>query len=256
MSGSLSELVSVGYRAGEKQILRDISFSLQPGDFCLIFGSNGAGKTTLLRIMAGLLRNHTGQVRLRGQEVGGMSWRRLAQTRAYLGQSDEFSLPLSVRDVLVSGRYAYSGAFSAQSAQDQERISWAVDLFGLGPFLDLDIRLLSGGERKRVLIASAFVQDVEMVFLDEPLNFLDPSGANQVLRLLRDLNRTGRTIIVVSHALELFFPYINRMVALKNGQLLHAGAQAFRPDLFRQVYGVEYKQVAVGAGSLLYWHEP
>lgn len=245
----------IGFEIRGRPILRRLSMNLQAGEFCLIFGPNGAGKTTLLRIMAGLLASHSGTVRIAGSDTKRMSRRQLALKRAYLGQSDEFALPLTVREVLETGRFAYRSPFAALSANDRACIEEVVDRFALARLLDHDIRLLSGGERKRALIASALVQDVPLICLDEPLNFLDPAGAREVLALLAEMHRDGRTVVVVSHALELFFPLADSLAALKGGELVYAGKKKIAPDLFRAIYGVGYGTVTVGSRTLLYWNE-
>lgn len=249
------ELKGVGLQANGQWLLQKISLALPAGSFFLLFGANGAGKTSLLRVLAGLQPGFTGTVHLDGRDLRLLGWRELARFRAYVSQSDEFSLPISAREVLSASRYARRSPLAGPTRIDTERIDEVAARFGLCAYLDRDVRLLSGGERKRVLLASALVQDVPLVCLDEPLNSLDPGGIGEVLSMLRSFRNEGRTIIVVSHQLDVFFPLADYMAALKKGRLAYFGEKRFLPALLREVYGVGAQQVSAGGRTVVCWDE-
>jgi iron complex transport system ATP-binding protein len=240
---------------GRRPILQEIDFAIAANDFVLIFGANGAGKSTLLRTLAGLLPPSKGEIRLAGRSMDRYSRRELATRLSYLPQSDDFELPLLVADILQAGRYPYRSPFKGFSADDRRAIAAGVLEFGLDGLLQRNIQTLSGGERKKVLLASAFVQDVPLILLDEPLSFLDPGSAARLVGALDRLRRQGRTIVVVSHEVERFFPHANKILALKEGRQCYFGSRVFSPDLLREVYGVAFQSVRAGNKEHLFVDE-
>jgi len=165
---------NLSHRIGKKQILKNLEFSLAANDFVLIFGPNGAGKSTLLKLMAGIIAAEHGGIFIGQENILHYSKKKLATQIAYLPQFDEFNLPLLVKDILLSGRYPYQSFFRKYSRQDYEIFEKTVERFALADYLDRNMQTLSGGERKKVLLASAFIQDVPLILLDEPLNFWIP----------------------------------------------------------------------------------
>jgi ABC-type cobalamin/Fe3+-siderophores transport system ATPase subunit len=240
---------------GRKAVLHDLDFSVHENDFVLIFGPNGAGKSTLLKLLAGILSATEGDIFIGRKNILQYSKKELARQIAYLPQFDEFNLPLLVRDILLSGRYPYQSFFRKYSCRDLELFAQTVERFALEEYVDRNIQTLSGGEKKKVLLASAFIQDVPLILLDEPLNFLDPASALQVIKMLREMHKQGKTILLVSHLLQHFFPEANKMLALKNGKLAYFGAREFSAPLFRDIYQVSLKRVFADEKEIIYLDE-
>jgi ABC-type cobalamin/Fe3+-siderophores transport system ATPase subunit len=245
----------VCHTLGRKPVLHDLDFSVHENDFVLIFGPNGAGKSTLLKLLAGIFSATEGDIFIGRKNILHYSKKELARQIAYLPQFDEFNLPLLVRDILLSGRYPYQSFFRKYSCRDLELFAQTVERFALEEYVDRNIQTLSGGERKKVLLASAFIQDVPLVLLDEPLNFLDPASALQVIKMLREMHKQGKTILLVSHLLQYFFPEANKMLALKNGKLAYFGAREFSAPLFRDIYQVSLKRVFADEKEIIYLDE-
>jgi iron complex transport system ATP-binding protein len=245
----------LAHAIGAKTVLKNIDFSLNENDFVLIFGPNGAGKSTLLKLLAGILTAQQGEIFIGRKNIRHYSKKELASQVAYLPQFDEFTLPLLVRDILLSGRYPYGSVFRKYSRRDHELFDKTVERFALADYVDRNMQTLSGGERKKVLLASAFIQDVPLILLDEPLNFLDPASAMQVIKMLREMHEQGKTIVLVSHLLQYFFPQANKMLALKNGAMRYFGAKIFSADLFHDIYQVTLKRVLIGNQEIIYIHE-
>lgn len=249
------EIEKLNFRIRDKVILRDINLKILPGDFWLIFGPNGAGKTTLFRIICGLIMNYRGDIRVFSKNIKTESRKNLAKKMAYLPQFDEFSLPLSVREILLSGRYPYTSFFRDYSTNDYAILNEAVEQFGLGDFLNRDINTLSGGERKKVMLASAFIQDVSIILLDEPFTFLDPRSASNLKKLLANLNSQGKTLVVISHQIETLFPLVNKTAALKDGELVYSGQRKFDPAMLKQIYGIRFNQTSANNREIIYIDE-
>jgi len=245
----------VCHSLGRKPVLDDLNFSVAENDFVLIFGPNGAGKSTLLKLLSGILATRGGTVFINGKNILHYSKKELATQIAYLPQFDEFNLPLLVRDVLLSGRYPYGSFFRKYSGRDHEIFAKTVERFALQEYVERNIQTLSGGERKKVLLASAFIQDVPLILLDEPLNFLDPASTLQVIKMLREMHSQGKTVLLVSHLMQHFFPEANKMLALKNGKLKYYGAREFSAQLFHDIYQVSVQHVFAGDREIIYLDE-
>ncbi|MBN2400651.1 ABC transporter ATP-binding protein [candidate division KSB1 bacterium] len=245
----------VSYQIGNKSILQNVDFSLNENDFLLIFGPNGAGKSTILKLMAGILTTKQGGIFIGRKNILLCSKKELATHVAYLPQFDEFNLPMLVKDILLSGRYPYGSLFKKYSRRDYELFDKTVERFELADFVDRNMLTLSGGERKKVLLASAFIQDVPLILLDEPLNFLDPSSAIQVVKMLKEMHEQGKTILLVSHLIQYFFPIANKMLALKNGQTQYFGEKRFSASLFHDIYQVSVKRLMIDSKEIIYIHE-
>ena len=245
----------LSHAIGCKSILTDLNFSIAENDFVMIFGPNGAGKSTLLKLLAGMLAATQGDIFIGRKNILRYAKKELARQVAYLPQFDEFSLPLLVRDVLMSGRYPYGSLFKKYSLQDYCLVEQTIERFALRDFVDRNMQTLSGGERKKVMLASAFIQDVPIVLLDEPLNFLDPASALQVIKMLGEMHASGKTIVLVSHLLQYSFPQANRMLALKNGAMHYFGEKIFSAPLFRELYQVKIERAFIENREIIYVNE-
>jgi iron complex transport system ATP-binding protein len=245
----------LSYSIGEKPILQEIDFSVRENDFILIFGRNGAGKSTLLKALAGIVPAQKGFVAIQGKNTHDYSRRELATMLSYLPQFDEFVLPMLVKDILLSGRYPYRSLFQKFSHCDHAKFQEAVEYFSLAELVNRNILTLSGGERQKVMLATALIQDVPIILLDEPMNFLDPASIFQMIKMLRGLHGMGKTILLVSHLIEYFFPYVNKLLALESGKKYYFGDKKFSPDLFKAIYQVEYKRFFVENREILFVNE-
>jgi len=249
------EVIGLLHSAGERLILQELDFSIKKNDFVLIFGQNGAGKSTLLRILAGIIPAGAGKILINGKNIVHYSKREIATLLSYLPQSDEFSLPILVKDILLAGRYPYRSFFKKLSDRDREIFAEGVERFGLGDLLQRNMQTLSGGERKKVLLATAFIQDVPLILLDEPVNFLDPGSTVQLIKMLKNLHESGKTILLVSHEIERFFPSANKMLALKNGRMSYFGKKMFSPELFQEVFQVDFQRTFFGSKEIIFVNE-
>ena len=232
------EIRDVGLKIRGRAILESVNLDISPGDFWLIFGPNGAGKTTLFKIVTGMVEAGTGTVRVAGKELKNHTRRSLAREISYLPQFDEFNLPVTVRDILLAGRYPYAPWWQGYLPSDIEKMETAARQLGLEDFLQRDINTLSGGERKMVMLASAFIQDVSTILLDEPYTFLDPRAIFLLNEKLQQLNEQGKTMVVISHQIDLIHPLASKMAAFKNGRLHFSGDWVYDPVLFEKTYGV------------------
>ena len=179
--------------------LEDVSLRIETGDYVAITGPSGSGKTTLMKILGCLDRPSAGHYRLDGIDVAGLTPDQMAGIRnrvlGFLFQSFVL-LPQSTALENVEMPLAYAGV---RAAERRRRAREALARFGLADREDHRPARLSGGEQQRVAIARAVVNQPRLLLADEPTGSLDAASANEVLRLFDELNRSGVTIVVVTH---------------------------------------------------------
>src|SRR6185295_1240557 len=169
---------NITFRVGNKPLLADISVSFAPAKLHLIVGPNGAGKSTLIKVLARLLRPQVGKVEYEGIDAGYVSEAELAKRRAVLSQAVEVAFPLTVRELVMMGRYPHFGGRPGPA--DEQIVDEAMAHFDVTEFSSRDYQTLSGGERQRVNFARVLTQlwrdgssaACRYLFLDEPLTFL------------------------------------------------------------------------------------
>jgi iron complex transport system ATP-binding protein len=234
--------------------LHGVSLEVPPGDLVGILGPNGSGKTTLLRLLGGLLTPASGRVMIDGRDLTRIPRREVAKRIAVVPQETRLSFEYSVLEVVLMGRYPHLGTFELESQQD---LAIAREALAATGTLSLGGRLfptLSGGEKQRVIIASALAQSAGLMLLDEPTTALDPGYQIEIATLLRRLNaERGVTMAVATHDLNLAAGLCRRLVLLRKGRVLAAGAtdQVLTRESVRALYDVEADvQFHAGAGHL------
>ena len=198
--------VTLGY--GRLVVLRDISFTIPPGDFLGLVGPNGSGKTTIVRALLGTLPPLAGTVTVApGLRFG------------YVPQREQidYDYPLTALDVVLMGRYDRIGLGKRPGKADREAALQALAQVGIPDLAGRRLRELSGGQRQRTLVARALAGQPNILVLDEPTSGLDLVSTTQILGLVRDLHeRSGITVLMVSHALNEVANYVER-IALVSG---------------------------------------
>jgi iron complex transport system ATP-binding protein len=223
-----------------RKLLDDINFSINTGEVVGLLGANGSGKTTLMRCLFGGLRNFSGTVYLNDQKTSTLSPRQRALIVAAVTQEMPADFQLSVRSVIATGRTPHQHWFTGNDSNGPAIINNAIQHFNLEPFLDRDISELSGGERKRVMICRAIVQQPQLMILDEPCNHLDIEHQLSLMELLRELPVSS---LVSLHDFPLAARYCDRILMLQNGRLVAQGrpAEVLTSKLFESVFNVQAK---------------
>jgi iron complex transport system ATP-binding protein len=210
-------------RLGSTQALKDVSL-LVPAGWTAIVGPNGAGKSTLLRVLAGLQRADSGEVRLHGKPLAQWPARERAMQMAWLAQQGETRGDLNVRELVHLGRLPRLGLFAAPSAHDEARVDQAMQDAECTEWQQRSLHELSGGERQRVLLARALAVDAPLLMLDEPTTHLDPPHQVALVRLLQRQVRAGVTVLSVLHDLSLAL-LADRLVVMERGRIAALGAR-------------------------------
>ncbi|EPX75488.1 ABC transporter ATP-binding protein [Salipiger mucosus] len=220
------EITDLGYRAGDTEILRDVSLRLEPGGITALIGPNGAGKSTLLHCIAGLLPGPSGRVTIDGLDPMTAPARDRARRVALLQQSPTVVSRLRVQELVSFGRWPHHQG--RPGPEDREQVARALADFALEELADRPLDTLSGGQRQRAFIAMTHAQDTPWVLLDEPLNALDPRHARDLMARLHHLSRDGsRSIVIVLHDINAAAGWADRIVAMKDGRVeAHDSASA------------------------------
>ena len=227
---------------GSPEVLKDVSFSLEPGNLLAILGNNGAGKSTLLKCFNHILRPDSGQVLLDGENLLTRSAREVAKQVAFVSQSIP-GTRMTVHDAVMLGRRPYMKWGFRET--DHQIVHRAMDRLGVenlrGRFLDQ----LSGGERQKVMLARALAQEPKVLLLDEPTSALDIQNQYAVLKLVREICHTDHmTAVVVIHDLNLALRFCDRFLLLKDGQVYDHGDHSILDSAaLKAVYGVDAQVV-------------
>jgi iron complex transport system ATP-binding protein len=219
--------ISFAYvRSGAAQrVLDGVSLEVGRGSVVGLLGPNGSGKTTLLRILAGVLQPQSGTVTIDRRPIAQMTRRDLARRVAVVPQETHSTFDFSVMDMVLMGRYPHLGAFELEGPGDQAIARDALAATGTEALETRPFGTLSGGEKQRVVIASALAQASDMLLLDEPTAALDLGYQFEITALLRRLNaERGTTMIVSTHDLNLAAALCERVVLLKQGRVVAHGA--------------------------------
>jgi energy-coupling factor transport system ATP-binding protein len=201
-------------------VLRGVNLVVPQGQFLALVGANGSGKTTLVKHFNGLLRPGRGQVRVGGQDAAGRSIGELARRVGFLFQHPEHQIfsPTVYQELAFGPENLGLSPDAVES-----HVEAALARFDLSGVADQPPAILSYGLRRRVTLASLAAADPSVLVLDEPTVGLDASGRQQTLNWLAELHAAGRTIILVTHDMTLVGEYAERLVVLRNGQVLADG---------------------------------
>ena len=221
--------------------LRDVSVRIAPGSLTGLLGPNGCGKTTLLRLLSGVLKPELGSVRLGDREIRTLSPRALAQQIAVVPQETHPAFDFTVMEMVLMGRHPHLGAFQLEGPADIAIAREAMTATGITHLAGRAYMTLSGGEKQRVVIASALAQQPKVLLLDEPTASLDLGYQLEIASLLKQLNRErGVTMVLATHDLNLAASVCDTLVLVREGRVLMQGAarEVLTSSTVEQLYGV------------------
>jgi len=228
---------SVSWSVESQKIVDTITMSAANGELVGLLGPNGSGKSSLLRTIYRLVKPDAGSIHLDEDDVWQLSARDAARRMAVVTQEHTGDFDFSVFEIVLMGRNPHKGMFDRDTDNDFQLVQDALQRVDMTSFAQRSFLTLSGGEKQRVLIARALVQQARFLVLDEPTNHLDIHYQLSILELVRQV---GVTTIAALHDLNLAAYYCDRLYVLKQGQVVKSGTpeQVLQPDLIRAVYGV------------------
>lgn len=236
------------YSGSGPEILKGISFSVEADDFYAIIGPSGAGKSTLIRCINRLVEPRSGEIKLYGQDIVGMSRRNLRGLRRNIGMIfQEFNLinRMSVMDNVLSGRLGYVGntraLFRLFSKDDIARALSMLDRVGLTDHVDKRADELSGGQRQRVGIARALMQDPKLLLVDEPTSALDPKISREVMGLIKEIAAEFSVPVLCNiHDVQLAMEFCNKIIGLQDGVMMFNGpTETMDQSKLDEIYAME-----------------
>lgn len=216
--------LSKHYEAGATA-LRDVSLEVERGEFVFLTGPSGAGKTTLLRLLLRQEVPTSGQILVNGRDLSSLPASKVPELRRSMGAVfQDFKL---IRRKSALENVAYVLNVAGIPREEQKRRAYlALKGVGLQHRLHVPAPALSGGEQQRVAIARAVVNEPELLLADEPTGSLDPDLALEIMRLFREINARGTTVVVATHDRELIRRMQRRTILLDHGRLASAGASS------------------------------
>ncbi len=219
-------------------VLWDITLSIPPGNLVGIIGPNGAGKSTLIKAAMNIIQPISGKVEFFGADLKSQRSR-----VAYVPQREsvDWDFPITVRDLVLMGRYGRLGMLRWPRKADVEAAEYYLSLVDLSGFADRQISQLSGGQQQRAFLARALLQEADLYFMDEPFAGIDLASETVIINLLRGLRERGKTILLVHHDLNSVDKYFDWLVIL-NLRLIACGETkaVFNPTNLNQAYGKSY----------------
>jgi len=232
--------LSAGY--GAETIVRDASFEVQTGERLAIIGPNGAGKSTLLKAVLGLIKPSAGSVRFLNRGFGAVR-----QHVAYVAQADEIDwrFPGKVRDLVAMGRAVHLGITGRLTATDWRAVDRALGSLNIAHLADRPLSDLSGGQRRRVLLARALVQDPQVLIMDEPFQAIDVSTREALIDVLDAFQAEGKTAVIVHHNLGDVQALFDRAVLI-DGTVASVGSpqEVMASPAFAAAFGAVHQNAA------------
>ena len=243
------DIRGLDFSYGAQRVFSDVSLSVSSGDVVCLMGPNGCGKTTLLDTVMALKKPQAGEILMDGRQVGAYKRHELARKIAYVPQIHDITFPYTVREVVLMGRTAYTGAFGKPSREDEAICDDALRRIGIAHFAEKPYSRLSGGEIKLVLLARALGQSTPMMLLDEPTAHLDYKNELMFLEtVVAQCRAGGLTVILSTHAPDHAFYLASkglavRAVMMARGRLQCCGEpdDVITSENIRAVYGVHAK---------------
>ncbi len=242
MNDPVIDVQNLDFAYNNHLILENVNLKVRLGDFLAILGPNGGGKTTLIKILLGILPFQQGKVTVLGRKPGKAA-HRIGYVPQNVTGSDKF--PVNVLDVVIMGRLGFLGRFRKYSAEDYAMATRALEQVEMSGLEKHIIGNLSGGQRQRVFIARALACDPEILFLDEPTASVDQPFHSKLYQLLYDLNKAGKTIVVISHDLSVLSSHA-KSVACVNKNLYFHDSSEISQETLEKAYHCPVELIAHG----------
>lgn len=208
------------------EVLKDISFSVEKGELCALFGPNGTGKTTLLKCIARLLNYKKGNMFVENENINRKKATEIAKLIAYVPQEHKPPFPYLVKEIVLMGRTPHLGGTFGPSERDTRAAIEAIEMIGIADIADRPYTALSGGQRQLVLLARALAQGTKILLLDEPTSNLDFQNQIKIWRIIKELTRNGVTALTCTHDPNHVMWFCDKVIVLGSDGIVASGSPA------------------------------
>jgi len=229
--------LSFGYHT--TPVLQNISFQVNPGRLCALFGPNGSGKTTLFKCCLNFLKFNEGVVQINGQNAQKNSVKEMAKIVAYVPQEHKSPFPYTVKEVVLMGRTPHMNGALGIKEEDKHVVVDVLEKLDILSLANRRYNELSGGQRQMVLLARALTQQTELIFLDEPAASLDFKNQLLIWQVLRTLVQQGKTVFVCTHDPNHVLWFCDQVIVLNQGQIIADGQpkHSLNEHTLQKLYG-------------------
>ncbi|WP_408958801.1 metal ABC transporter ATP-binding protein [Natrinema sp. 74] len=234
---TVADLENVTFAYGEQPAVKDVSLTVEDGDFLGLIGPNGSGKTTLLHLMLGLRSPDSGSIELFGEPVDDFDD---GERIGYVSQqatSGGGSMPVTVREAVTMGRFAHAG-HGRLTDEDRAAVDSALETVDITELADRQLNQLSGGQRQRAYIARALASEADLLALDEPTVGVDAESRDAFYQLLESLNEDGIAIVLIEHDIGVVTDRATRIACINTELYHHGDTESFvESDALTEAYG-------------------
>ena len=217
------EDIHFAYSPAGKQVIHNLSLSVEENSITAILGPNGSGKTTLLYLALGWLKPFSGQIKLEGKALQTYTRRELGQRLGLVPQNEHIPFEFSLLEYVILGRSPHLKSLEMPGDKDYQIAMEALQRVGMADLYDRSISRLSGGEQQLVTVARALAQEPRFLLLDEPTAHLDLNNKIRLITLLGELAASGVTVLLTTHEPELAAAIGTHLVLMRDGMVLHQG---------------------------------
>lgn len=243
MSDFKLEVKKLSYRIEKNEILKDISFKIEPGEIIGIIGPNGSGKTTLLKSLNSIKDPTSGDIFWNNKSIKEYPSKELAKNISFMNQNTNVDFDFPCIDIVILGRYPYLKRFQEYSKEDRRKAEFYMNKTNTLKFKDRMITELSGGEKQRVLFAKTLTQESYLILLDEPTSSLDMKYEEEIFSLISELKTQNKSVVIVIHNLRIALKYCTRIILLSNGEIVadDIPEKVITEENLKEVFHIEAK---------------
>ncbi|HEY1019502.1 MAG TPA: heme ABC transporter ATP-binding protein [Sediminibacterium sp.] len=246
----------VSFLVKNRILVNNVSLAIAPGEFVVVMGANGAGKSTLLKMMSGAIQPVSGKICYHDKEISQYTSEILARKRAVLSQQYHISFPMTVREIVMMGRYPYF--LSHPSVADEQIVNEVMEKMQVMALADRNYQTLSGGEAQKIQmcrvlaqIGNASVEDPKCLLLDEPVSHLDIKYQHQLLKEAGECCKQHVAVFAVLHDINLALKYADRILFMKEGTIVTTVSrnEILTKDLLQEVFDVDVNIFPIPEGQ-------